>query len=173
MKKLSYFMTSLMVVSLAISSVGCATKPGALPQKPRVTTNQPAPARVTYPTPTVPTPVTPVRTNARLADDIARSLTKLSAVQSSSVVVTDKTAYVGVTIKGTVANGNLTNRVKKEIADQVRAKDPSIQRVHVSANPNFVKQMNNFATSVRAGRPISGLYNNLMDVIRRTFPTTK
>jgi YhcN/YlaJ family sporulation lipoprotein len=65
---------------------------------------------------------------------------------------------------------SVTDAVKKEIANRARAVDPAIRQVYVSANPDFVKQMQEYGTDIRAGRPVSGLLNKLTDLVRRTFP---
>ncbi|SEN05906.1 YhcN/YlaJ family sporulation lipoprotein [Lihuaxuella thermophila] len=108
--------------------------------------------------------------NFRLADDVADAVADLGRVKSASVVVMGRNAYVGVVLKG---NDKLTGRMKERVADRARDVDPAIRNVYVSANPEFVKQLNQYATELRAGRPVSGLINNMMDMVKRTFPEAK
>lgn len=108
--------------------------------------------------------------NFRLADDVADGIADLGRVKTASVLLMGRNAYVAVVLKG---NDKLTGRMKERIADRARAVDPAIRNVYVSANPEFVKQLNQYATELRAGRPVSGLINNLMDMIKRTFPEAR
>jgi YhcN/YlaJ family sporulation lipoprotein len=67
----------------------------------------------------------------------------------------------------------LTQGLEQAIARKVREKDASVRRVYVSANPDFAKQMNDYARDIRQGQPVSGLWNNFMDMVRRTFPNAE
>jgi YhcN/YlaJ family sporulation lipoprotein len=103
----------------------------------------------------------------RLADDVAGSIAGMKNVKTASVLIMGRTAYVGVMME---QHQSVTDAVKKEIANRARAVDPAIRQVYVSANPDFVKQMQEYGTDIRAGRPVSGLLNKLTDLVRRTFP---
>ncbi|MFS8512581.1 MAG: YhcN/YlaJ family sporulation lipoprotein [Planifilum fulgidum] len=109
----------------------------------------------------------PMSRQMRVADQIADSLAGMKRVDTATVILTDRTADVAVMLPSGV---RLTKGLEREIARRVRAKDASIRRVYVSANPDFVKQMGDFARDIRQGRPVAGLWNNFMDVVRRTFP---
>ncbi|MBA4493208.1 YhcN/YlaJ family sporulation lipoprotein [Paenactinomyces guangxiensis] len=108
--------------------------------------------------------------NFRVADDVADSITDLNRVKSSAVAILGRNAYVAVVLKG---NDKLTDQMKKNIANRARATDPAIRNVYVSANPEFVKQMNQYVQDLRNGRPVSGIINNMVDIIKRTFPEAK
>lgn len=109
----------------------------------------------------------PMTQQMRVADQIADTIADMKRVDTATVILTDRTAYVAVMLPSGV---RLTKGLEKEIIRKVRAKDASIRRVYVSANPDFVKQMGDFARDIRQGRPVSGLWNNFMDMVRRTFP---
>ena len=109
----------------------------------------------------------PMSRQMRVADQIADSIADMKRVDTATVILTDRTAYVAVMLPSGV---RLTKGLEQEIARKVRAKDASIRRVYVSANPDFVKQMGDFARDIRQGRPVAGLWNNFMDMVRRTFP---
>lgn len=68
-------------------------------------------------------------------------------------------------------NYNVSNDVKDKITKIVQKADPNITNVYVSANPDFVQRVSNYATDVRNGHPIGGMVNELSTMIERIFPT--
>lgn len=68
-------------------------------------------------------------------------------------------------------NYNVSNDVKDKITKVVQKADPNITNVYVSANPDFVQRVSNYANDVRNGQPISGMVNELSTMIDRIFPT--
>ncbi|SMO49764.1 YhcN/YlaJ family sporulation lipoprotein [Melghirimyces algeriensis] len=108
----------------------------------------------------------------RVADNVADSVARLDAVDSATVMVTDRTAYVGVMLENDY-NGGMTSKIKDRISKRVRKVDPSINRVFVSANPDFVDQMGDYARDLRNGRPVSGLMQQFTDLVERTFPAAR
>ncbi|MGP0576640.1 YhcN/YlaJ family sporulation lipoprotein [Paenibacillus peoriae] len=76
------------------------------------------------------------------------------------------------TIEGARTAYEPSDAVKSRIANKVKQFAPSIEQVHVSANPDFVKQATDFTHSVQNGHPIRGLSNAMVDVIERVFPTS-
>ena len=112
----------------------------------------------------------PVTRQMRVADKIADSIANMKRVDTATVILTDRTAYVAVMLPSGV---RLTKGLEKEIARKVREKDASVRQVYISANPDFVKQMGDYARDIRQGRPVAGLWNNFMDMIRRTFPDAR
>jgi len=106
----------------------------------------------------------------RVADNIADSIADMKRVDTATVILTDRTAYVAVMLPSGV---RLTKGLEKEIIRKVREKDASIRRVFISANPDFVKQMGDYARDIRQGRPVAGLWKNFVDMIRRTFPDAR
>ncbi|MEW9032543.1 MAG: YhcN/YlaJ family sporulation lipoprotein [Planifilum fimeticola] len=109
----------------------------------------------------------PMTQQMRVADKIADAIADMKRVDTATVILTDRTAYVAVMLPSGV---RLTGGLEKEIVRKVRAKDASIRRVYVSANPDFVKRMGDFARDIRQGRPVAGLWDSFMDMVRRTFP---
>jgi YhcN/YlaJ family sporulation lipoprotein len=141
------------------SAVGCATQ-----QKPesRQQMNRTQPVR----------DQADLRTTPRLADDVADSITRLKSIDSATVMVTDRTAYVGVMMNENY-KGKMTSKIKDQVSKQVRKVDPSVDRVFVSANPGFVKRLGDYARDVRNGHPISGLLQGFSDLVQRTFPDAR
>ncbi|PRZ17091.1 YhcN/YlaJ family sporulation lipoprotein [Laceyella sediminis] len=109
----------------------------------------------------------------RLADNVAHEVARMPQVDTASAIIMGRTAYLGVMLKKRVGDGQMSQDLNRQISARVRAVDPSIRRVYVSQNPDFVKQMNNYAQDLRQGRPVQGFFKNLMDIIRRTFPEAR
>ena len=161
------------------SAVGCATQ-----QKPesRQQMNRTQPVRDQADlrtTPRTPAPApdrnadrTRMGQNMRVADDVADSITRLKSIDSATVMVTDRTAYVGVMMTENY-KGKMTSKIKDQVSKQVRKVDPSVDRVFVSANPGFVKRLGDYARDVRNGHPISGLLQGFSDLVQRTFPDAR
>ncbi|MBA4543914.1 MULTISPECIES: YhcN/YlaJ family sporulation lipoprotein [Thermoactinomyces] len=181
------FISGLVVLSMITMSVGCATSKQGLPNpnEPGYRTQKVANESLrnrnvrndvrngnTYLNRTD-TNDNNLSRNVRVADDVARGVAGLKQVNTAAAIVMGRNAYVAVTLKHNTGDGKLTERIKKQIARRAKAVDPSLRNVYVSSNPNFVKQMNNYANDLRNGRPISGFIKNLGDMIRRTFPEAK
>ncbi|PTX64933.1 YhcN/YlaJ family sporulation lipoprotein [Melghirimyces profundicolus] len=167
MRKLSKGFVLLTALGLVVTAVGCATQNRPEESRQRDMGTQ----QVRYQDRTDPGR-TQVAQNMRVADNVAESVTRLDSVDSATVMVTDRTAYVGVMMEKDY-NGRLTNKVKDQVSKRVRRVDPSIDRVFVSANPDFVKQLGDYARDVRNGRPVSGLMQQFSDLVERTFPAAR
>jgi YhcN/YlaJ family sporulation lipoprotein len=111
--------------------------------------------------------------NVRVADDVAGEVHRLKEVNTAAAIVMGQNAYVAVTLKPKWGDGKMTQILKDKIAKRAKAVEPSLRNVYVSTNPDFVKQLTNYAHDIRTGHPISGLIKNLGDLIRRTFPEAK
>ncbi|TCS94723.1 YhcN/YlaJ family sporulation lipoprotein [Hazenella coriacea] len=109
----------------------------------------------------------------RVSDDIADRVADMKNVDTAAAVVLGNYAYIGVTTRDMGKDGLLTDDFKQKIADEARSVDPNLQRVFVSANPNFVKQLNGYVNDFRNGRPIGGIIEGVTNVINRTFPEAK
>ncbi|MCS1350513.1 YhcN/YlaJ family sporulation lipoprotein [Mechercharimyces sp. CAU 1602] len=106
--------------------------------------------------------------NFRIAENMADVVSKMNEVNSCTVMRTDRTAYVAVMTDGNKAE--VTKKLKDDISAKVKAVDPNIKEVYVSANPDFMEHMGRYADDVRAGKPVEGMRDNFMDMIKRTFP---
>jgi YhcN/YlaJ family sporulation lipoprotein len=126
----------------------------------------------------------------QVSQQIADRIAALDDVDSASVLLAGRTAYVAVVMpsgqgneSGAAANeGNAgeshtlstydaPQEIKERIASQVKTINPNIRRVYVSANPDFVARMNGFAQDVMSGRPVSGFVDEFNTLIQRVFPT--
>lgn len=112
---------------------------------------------------------TPTEGNQKLAvaDDVADKIVKMKDVKSANVIVTDTNAYVAVELKeGTEG----TKQIEDKIADEARSANANFKNVYVSLNPDFVKQMNEYGTKIRANEPVEGLFTEFSDAMKRVFP---
>ncbi|WII38878.1 YhcN/YlaJ family sporulation lipoprotein [Paenibacillus thiaminolyticus] len=67
--------------------------------------------------------------------------------------------------------GDVSEDLKKRIAEIVKKDAPQCNQVYVSANPDFVQQMNQFMKSSAAGHPLTGFSSQFQDMVHRIFPT--
>ncbi|MFF2755537.1 YhcN/YlaJ family sporulation lipoprotein [Psychrobacillus sp. NPDC058041] len=102
-----------------------------------------------------------------LADDVATKITEMKEVESASVIVTNKNAYVAVTLKKDV---NDSEALETKIADQARATNANFNNVYVSTNPDLAKQFTEYGEKIRANEPVSGFFKEFSDTIKRVFP---
>lgn len=107
-----------------------------------------------------------------VADEAADQISKLEEVQTANVIVTNRNAYVAVTLRNG-AKGEVTDRLENRIADQVRKTDSDIQNVFVSSNPDFVQRMNDYGDKINNGDPIEGFFEEFNEMVRRVFPNAR
>ncbi|SFJ07827.1 YhcN/YlaJ family sporulation lipoprotein [Thermoflavimicrobium dichotomicum] len=175
-----WLLQGIVMITFLFGSIGCAMQT----DRKGAEETRPAPTRVDYPTKEIPskyvndtrtrTSPTPTRSyQVRAADRIVHAVTGLREIRSASAVIMGNRAYVAVALNQRVGNAKLTDNLKKKIADRARDVEPGIKRVYVSANPDFAKQLDQYADEIRAGRPVQGLINRLTDLVNRTFPEAK
>ncbi|MGE7837939.1 YhcN/YlaJ family sporulation lipoprotein [Viridibacillus arvi] len=102
-----------------------------------------------------------------LADDVADKIAEMKEVEKANVIVTNKNAYVAVTLKKGV-NGD--KAVEDKIADQARAANADFKNVYVSLNPDFVKEMTQYGEKIRANEPVEGFFEEFSNTVKRVFP---
>ncbi|CAG9621690.1 YhcN/YlaJ family sporulation lipoprotein [Sutcliffiella rhizosphaerae] len=108
----------------------------------------------------------------QVADKVADKVTDLNEVNTCNVMITNHNAYVAAVLEGN-NNQELSNDIEKKIANQVRKADPSVRNVYVSVNPEFVDRMEGYTNDIREGRPITGIFDEFTEVVRRIFPTNR
>ncbi|CAK4853289.1 unnamed protein product [Aphanomyces euteiches] len=106
-----------------------------------------------------------------IAQAAADRIVRLKGVKGANVLVTKHIAYVAAVVN-TPAN-QVTKALEDQIAAEVRATDPTIQHVYVSTNPEFVDRVKQYVNEARSGRPISGFFNELNQMIQRIFPAAR
>ncbi|MBE2978827.1 YhcN/YlaJ family sporulation lipoprotein [Priestia megaterium] len=112
------------------------------------------------------------QTRLKVADEAANRIAKLDEVDSANVIVTNRNAYVAVVLQDR-SKGEVTDRLEKKIADQVRATDSDIQDVFVSSNPDFVERMRDYGNRINEGAPVKGLFEEFTETVRRVFPNAR
>ncbi|WP_193556107.1 YhcN/YlaJ family sporulation lipoprotein [Paenibacillus ginsengarvi] len=108
-------------------------------------------------------------TRMEVAPDIANQLMGMDAVQSATVLLSDRNAYIAVTAK----DGSDLDRdvnVTSTIARKVRAMRPSIANIYVSAEPYFVQKAALLKNDLVAGKPQSALLGEFNMIVQKVFP---
>lgn len=103
------------------------------------------------------------------ADRIKKEVENVRDVKTAIVVITERTALVGVNLtSGT--KGELNSKIKKEVEDAVKKADKDITRVSVTADPDIFTRIENVARDIGKGRPLSGLGTEIEEIVRRITP---
>lgn len=130
---------------------------------------KPAPAPSTKKTAPAPTDKAKSATpDQRRAEKIAREATQVKDVRKSVVVVSGKTAYIGLDLEN--RKGDTTTDIKDEVARRVKAAEPSIKTVHLTADPDLVTRLGKVADGINKGKPVSSFTNELAEIGRRIEP---
>ncbi|OCA92211.1 YhcN/YlaJ family sporulation lipoprotein [Pseudobacillus wudalianchiensis] len=107
-----------------------------------------------------------------VSDQAESQLEKLKEVRAAKVIVTDHTAYAAVMLNNG-SQDKLTNQLEDKIANEVRKSDRSVQKVYVSANPDFMQRMRDYGDRLNAGHPVAGLFDEFTETVRRVFPDAR
>lgn len=100
---------------------------------------------------------------------IVREVENVRDVRRAVVVITDRTALVGVDLtSGT--KGELNSQIKREVEDAVKRADKDITKVSVTADPDIFTRIENIARDIGKGRPLSGFGTQIEEIIRRITP---
>jgi YhcN/YlaJ family sporulation lipoprotein len=147
---------------VALIASGCASKTNNNQMKQQAVprTQMKSPAKLTN-----------VNNSVQIANQAASKIVKITGVKQANVLVMGKNAYVAAVVDK--KHDPITQHIKNQIANQVKATDRNIQHVYVSTNPNFVNSVNKYVADVKNGRPVSGFFNEFSTMIRKLFPTAK
>ncbi len=110
-------------------------------------------------------------TRLHVANKAADRIVALKEVDKANVVVTNRNAYVAVVLHENV--NVITKQLENKIADRVRATDSDIRNVFVSSNPDFVDRMRNYVDKINQGKPVTGLFEEFTETVRRVFPNAR
>lgn len=99
------------------------------------------------------------------AQEVQDKINQLSEIQKSTVVVTGKTALVGVTFTGSYA-GELTQRIHDMVAAQVQSADPSIEKVAVTSDKEDVRKIDDLAGRLQSGTAAADLEQEIDSIVR-------
>lgn len=132
-----------------------------------------------------------------VAEEAAEQITdKIPEIETAYVLTTENNAYVAArmdtnnkkrnqdgrnnrnnnNMRNPRPNGKgheLTDNMKKRIAEIVRSVDNDIDNVFVSTNPDFYNLTTNYVDDVNAGRPIEGFFDQFGNMIERLFPQNR
>ena len=100
---------------------------------------------------------------------IANKVVELNDIKSATVIITGDTALVGVNIPNN-SSGKVTKELKDKVQNKVKDTDKNIDNVMVTADPDLIKRIDNVGNDIRSGKPLSGLGNEIEEIIRRITP---
>lgn len=107
----------------------------------------------------------------KAADRIAN---EVESIDRAYVLTTDNNAYVAAELnEGTKENGNngeVSEKVKKQVTKAVKAENKDIDNVYVSTNPDFVNLTTGYRNDIENGEPIEGFFDQFGEMIQRVFP---
>ncbi|MCP3764115.1 YhcN/YlaJ family sporulation lipoprotein [Domibacillus sp. A3M-37] len=104
-----------------------------------------------------------------VADKAADKVEEIEEVKDAAVLLTDHRAYTAVDLQ----NGtNVSDDLKNKIEEKVKEADTSVEKVYVSADPDFSKQMKEYADRIEAGEPVEGFFEEFSDTVQRVFPSS-
>ncbi|MGE6379325.1 YhcN/YlaJ family sporulation lipoprotein [Peribacillus muralis] len=109
----------------------------------------------------------------RVSDDISNRVEALKDVKSAKVIVTDHHAYVAAVLTDDSGAKDVSNDLKHRVADAVRGADPSVDKVHVSTNPDFVQRMDGYSNDIQNGKPVAGFADEFKELVHRVFPSSR
>ncbi|GEM_PF-3168367 len=101
------------------------------------------------------------------ADEVADAVKTVDGVDHASVLKMNDSVYVGATLKeGTTASQD----IDEKIADKAKEALADTDKVYVSTNPDFAKQIDDYHAKLQGGEPAEGLFDEIGDALRRIFP---
>lgn len=162
-KVLRSLMISLLIVVFGLSGCTAARKPERKPASPR-TVQTPS---------TSPKTTAPSATSERtMCERIAREAVKVNGVREATVVVSGRTAYIGLNLEPNVKKER-TVAIKRVVADRAKAAEPSLLKVNVTSDPDLVARLKRIADGIKKGRPVSSFASELAEIDRRITPKTE
>lgn len=160
------FLAGLLTATFLVAGLllgGCRPEQKPAPPSPRATRQTPSPARK-------PAPTTPAEAR-RMADRAAREAAKVPGVRRATVVISGKTAFVGLDLKANVEKTR-TTAIKNEVVRRVKTAEPGIATVNVTSDPDLVARLRRIADGVKKGKPVSNFASELAEISRRIAPRT-
>lgn len=101
------------------------------------------------------------------ADEIADAVSTLEEVDHARVLKMNNSAYVGVTLK---EESTESKELEDKIADKAKEAGADTDKVYVSTNPDFAKQIDEYSDQIRDGEPVEGFFDEVGDAMKRMFP---
>lgn len=113
----------------------------------------------------------PETASSEKAQRIAREADAVKWVKSATVVVTGKTAYVGLDINANIEKAQ-TKEVENAVINRIKKSEPTINTVYVSSDPDIVTRLKKVSRGIAAGKPVSSFARELAEIGRRVTPRT-
>lgn len=106
-------------------------------------------------------------TTVENSDEIAEAVSSIDGVDHANVLKMNDSVYVGATLKeGTDSSKELED----QIADKAKEASTDADKVYVSTNPDFAKEIDDYSDKIRSGKPVEGLFEEIGDAMSRMFP---
>ncbi len=94
----------------------------------------------------------------------------IDAVKDARVIISDKMAYVSVSITET-ADANTAKTLKEDVGQVVKKTDSSIEDVYVMEDADTFTRMKEMVDDIADGRPVSGFVDELDNMFTRVMPS--
>lgn len=170
-RRILFICISLLIV-IAITGCRAAQKKPYSTKTPTPTT--PAPRETTPKTTPVPMTQTkplPTKTEevAKLQDKLAKEAKKVPGVDDAWVVLSGKTALVGIQLDSDLPRGGQADAagVKNDVRARVRQADSRLTGVAVATDAGTVSQLRKVAEGMRAGKPATTFSRDINDLVSK------
>ena len=100
---------------------------------------------------------------------ISDKLAELDEINDSRVLITGKTALIGIDIPAETENSK-EEEIKKTVESKVKSWDKDIDTVIVTADADLTTRIKNVGTDIEGGKPISGFTTEIEEIIKRITP---
>lgn len=104
------------------------------------------------------------------ANEIANKIADLPEVSNASVVISDDTALVGLTLRGNT-QGTMTNALRQKIRGIVQD-STDIDNVSITTDAGMTRRIKNMSTSILQGNPIENFADEVRKLIDDITPNT-
>ena len=81
-------------------------------------------------------------------------------------------AYVGIDQKAGLEDEE-TERIKRDVSNEVKAAEPRLTAVYVSSDPDTVSRLRQIANGIANGQPVSAFDQELAEIVKRISPTAR
>ncbi|MBE3552389.1 MAG: YhcN/YlaJ family sporulation lipoprotein [Kyrpidia tusciae] len=98
---------------------------------------------------------------AALADRVADVASSVPGVQSAAAVVRNHRAFIGIRVSMPIRDAERTEQVKTEIRQRLLITAPVINEAHITEDRALLRQIEDVADAVRAGRPVSDFQSRI------------
>lgn len=106
---------------------------------------------------------------AKLSDDIAKEVEKLSEVKSASVVVNESTVLIGVEFDDAY-KGEINDRITQMIEEKAKEVDESLNEIMVTDDKALKDEIEDMRSKVKSGDLIEDLKADFDGLINRIKP---